>query len=147
MFLVLSDLAVLTRKELTIDTTTPNVLTSGVQGSWVTISGSNSTAFLTSGATALAWPVFNESKRDQTAGAWAPDVLNTGKVTILTGKYFARTSVYSGSPAVGQPLDCMAGGLIQGASGTATNVGFCIKAPYSYNYLGYTFNVIDIYVI
>ena len=146
MFLVLSDLALLTRKDLLIDPSA-SVIASGLQGSWVTISGTGN-AFLTQTATSLAWPVFNESQRDQTVGKWAPDVLNTLKVTILTGKYFARTTVFTGSPVVGAPLDVSTNGnLVQSGSVNASNVAYCIKAPSSISYLGNTVSAMDIFVI
>lgn len=145
MFLVLSDLALVTRKDLSIDSTT-SILASGLQGTWVTISGTGN-AFLPNGATALAWPVFNESQRDQTVGKWAPDVLNTKKVTILAGKYFARTTVFTGSPLINQALDVNSAGQLAAAAASVTNVAYCIKAPYAFTYLGLAVTAMDIYVL
>jgi hypothetical protein len=146
MFLVLSDLALLTRKDLTIDVSA-SIIASGIQGSWVTLSGTG-TAFLTQIATPLAWPVFNESQRDQTVGKWAPDVLNTKQATVLSGKYFARTTKFTGTPVVGAPLDVSTNGaLVSSGSVNANNVAFCIKAPYAYTYLGNSVTAMDIYVI
>jgi hypothetical protein len=142
MFLVLSDLALLTRKEISIDATT-GILASGLQGTWVTVSGTGN-AFLPNGATKLAWPVFNESQRDQTVGKWAPDVLNTKKVTVLAGSFFARTTVFTGSPLITQSLDVNASGQL--AAGTTAPVAYCVKAPYAYTYLGNSVTAMDIYV-
>ena len=147
MFQILSDLSLLTRKELTLSTAAPDVLNSGITGSWVTID-TDGTARLTGvSPTELAWPVFNESKRDGTVG-WTPDVTNSSLVTILAGKFFARTDRYTGVSVVG-PLKTTSRGLLTPAvEGTTTDVvAYCVKAPYSTTYLGNTFTVIDIYVL
>lgn len=145
MYLVLSDLALLVRKDLTIDASA-SILASGLQGSWVTISGTG-TAFFPNGNTILAWPVFNESQRDQTVGKWAPDVLNTKKVTVLVGPHFARTTVFTGSPLIGQSLDVNSSGQLAAAAPTYTNVAYCVKAPYAYTYLGNSVTAMDIFVL
>ena len=142
MFLVLTDLALLTRRDLTIDSTT-SILASGLQGTWVTVSGTGN-AFIPNQATKLAWPIFNESQRDQTVGKWAPDVLNTSRVTILAGKYFARTTVYTGSPLIGQSLDVNSSGQL--VAGATAPVAYCVKPPYAYTYLGNSVTAMDIYV-
>ena len=147
MFLVLSDLSLVTRKDLALDSTYGIlVTTSGVQGTWVTLT-SNSQAALPTGPTKLAWPIFNESRRDQILGSFAPDVGKTGRVTILAGKYFARTTVYTGSVTVGQYLEVTStGALASGVGATATAVAMCTVAPRAYTYLGNSVNAMDIYV-
>lgn len=147
MFNILSDLSLLLRKEVDCSDSLNDVLASGVSGTWITLDSSGY-GVRTSGAVEMAWPVFNESKRDQTAGGWTPDVLNSKKVTVVAGKYFARTDQYSGVAAVG-PLKTGSNGLLVNAvEGSATNVvAYCVKAPYSYNYLGNTLTCIDIYVL
>jgi hypothetical protein len=147
MFQILSDLSLLLRKELTLSTAAPDIVGSGLSGSWVTLD-TDGTARLTGVVpTELAWPVFNESKRDGTVG-WTPDVTNASIVTIIAGKFFARTDRYTGVSTVG-PLKTAAGGLLQPAvEGTVTDVvAYCVKAPYSTTYLGRTLTVIDIYVL
>lgn len=148
MFLIKSDLSLLLRKDLDVSDTSNDVLASGVSGTWVTISGSTPYAKRTAGATELAWPVFNESKRDQTAGGWTPDVTNSKKVTVLAGKYFATTDQYTSVTAIGPLVTGANGKLVAGSESSSTNVvAYCVKAPYSYNYLGNSLTVIDIYVL
>jgi len=141
MFTVLTDLSLITRRELSIDAT-GTILTSGLQGYWVSI-GSNG-AVAPPSATKLAWPIFNESKRDQTVGQWAPDVVKTSKVTILAGKYFARTTVFGGSPTVNASLDVNAIGQL--VAGSTAPVAYCTVAPRNIDYLGTTVSAMDIYV-
>ena len=148
MFNILSDLSLLTRKELDVDDASNDVLASGIAGTWVTL-GANSKAIRTQGtSTELAWPVFNESKRDGTVLGWTPDVTNSKKVTVLCGKYWARTDQYTSVTTVG-PLKTGANGkLVAAVEGTTTNVvAYCVKAPYSFTYLGNALTVIDIYVL
>ena len=140
MFTVLSDLSLITRKDLTISAAT--ILASGLQGLWVTTDATG--AIFPTTATKLAWPIFNESKRDQTTGAFAPDVAKTNKVTILAGKYWARTTVFTGSPTIGQALGVNTVGQL--AAGTSAPVAYCVVPPRSLDYLGTTVSAMDIYV-
>jgi hypothetical protein len=144
MFTVLTDLSLITRRDLAIDPSS-GILVSGLQGLWVTWNGTG--AAYPAAATKFAWPVFNESKRDQTTGQWAPDVLKTTKVTVLAGKYWARTTVFTGSPTVGQYLEVNAAGQLAAGSASSTNVALCMVAPRSIDYLGTTVSAMDIYVI
>jgi len=150
MFKILTDLSLLLRKEVDVANSLNDVLLSGITGSWVTFDASNAGYMKrTTGATELAWPVFNESSRAGTVG-WTPDVTNSKKVTILAGKFFATTDQYSGtSPAVGDPLITAAlGKLAKGTESSSTNVvAYCVKAPYTLVHLGTTYTVIDIYVL
>ena len=142
MFTVLSDLSLLERKELDIELA-GSAYVSGIQGLWVTLSGGY--AVPTSTAVRMAWPIWNESYRNQTVGTFTPDVTNTRKVTVLSGKYFARTSVYSGTPSEAAALDVSATGGLE--SGSTAPVAYVTKAEASFDYLGNTMNVIEIYVI
>lgn len=149
MFKILSDLSLILRKDLPVADVGNSVLASGVQGSWVTYVGSN--VELTTSATRLAWPVFNESNRDGTVG-WTPDVTNSLGVTVLAGKWWAQTDQYTGTtPVVGNALSTTTGGklTITGGTGTvdATSVAFCSKAPVSISYFSRTVTVIEIYAI
>lgn len=141
MFTVLTDLSLLVRRDLSIDAASP-ILISGLQGYWVTL-GANGAA-QPAAATKLAWPVFNESQRDQAVGKWAPDVVKTSKVTILVGKYFARTTVFSGNPTVGAAMDVNNAGQL--VAGSTAPVAYCVVAPRNVDYLGNTVSAIDIYV-
>lgn len=150
MFQILSDLSLLLRRELPVDTTSPesnHVLTSGLSGVWVTLDASGY-AKRTQTAVEMAWPVFNESARDGSVNAFTPDVTNSKKVTVLAGKFFARTDQYTSVTAVG-PLKTGANGkLVAATEGTDTNVvAYCVKAPYSTTYLGRSVTVIDVYVL
>lgn len=140
MFTVLTDLSLIVRKELTISAAT--ILVSGLQGLWVTTDATG--AIFPTTATKLAWPVFNESQRDQTVGAFSPDVAKTNKVTVLAGKYWARTTVFTGSPTIGQALDVNTSGQL--AAGTTAPVAYVVVPPRSIDYLGNTVSAMDIYV-
>jgi len=148
MFNILSDLSLLTRRELPVDDSLNDVLASGVSGVWVTLATGGYAHRTSSGSTVgPAWPVFNDSARDQSVLGWTPDVKNSKKVTILAGKYFARTDQYTSITTVGQALTTGANGkLVAGTVGTDNIVGYCVTAPYSYVYLGNTLTVIDIFV-
>lgn len=141
MFKIISDLSLLLRKDLDVSDASNDVLASGVSGTWVTYNG----AYLkrTTAATKLAWPVWNESNRNGTVG-WTPDVMNSKKVSVLVGKYFATTDQFSGSPTVGASLDVAANGVL--AAGSTAPVAYCTKAPYNVSYFGRTVSCIDIYV-
>lgn len=91
------------------DITTPSttVLTSGYQGQWI-VPGLSYSAYPSSGA-AGAFQIWTEGKRDGTAG-FTPDTANTGKLTVLYGKYRARTDRYNGSPTIGTKLTVNADG-------------------------------------
>lgn len=145
MFSILSDLSLLLRKDLAVSAT-GDLLASGVSGTWVTLD-TDGTAVRTSSAVELAWPVWNESNRDGSVG-YTPDVNNSKKVTVLAGKFFARTDEYTGVSAVG-PLKTGANGkLVAATEGVSTNVvAYCVKAPYTTSYLGRSVTVIDIYVL
>jgi hypothetical protein len=147
MFKIFSDISLVLRKELTLSQSgAGQVLSSGVQGSWVTLNASNE-ATLTQAATGLAWPIWNESYRTGLVG-WTPDVVNTKKVTVIVGKVFATTDQYLSTPSLGDPLKTGAGGKLATATlGTDHIVAFCVKAPYSLTYLGTTYTVIDIQTV
>ena len=147
MFSILSDLSLLLRREFPVDDSLNDVLASGVSGVWVTLA-SGGYAKRTQTATGLAWPVFNDSARDQSVLGWTPDVTNSKKITTLAGKYVARTDQYTSVTTVGQALKTGANGkLVTGTAGSDPIVAYCVKAPYTTNYLGNTLTVIDIYVI
>lgn len=141
MFTVLSDLSLIGRRELTISAAT--ILASGLQGLWVTVDATG--AIFPTAATELAWPIFNESQRDQTVGKFSPDVALTNKVTVLFGKYFARTSVFASSPTIGQALDVNTSGQL--AAGTTHPVAYVVVPPRNLDYLGNTVSCMDIYVV
>ena len=146
MFTVLSDLSLIGRRDISIGTTIAgaDITLSGIQGMWVSLDAADSAA-MPAAATKLAWPVFNESQRDQTKGKWTPDVTLTKKVTILFGKYFARTSIFTGSPTIGATLDVNGGGQL--VSGSSAPVAYCVVPPRNIDYLGTTVSAMDIFVI
>jgi hypothetical protein len=148
MFTVLSDLSLIGRRDVTMSTAAAGtaIQTSGLQGTWVTLDGADSAAFpLAASTNQIAWPIFNESKRDQTVGAFAPDVALTSKVTILFGKYYARTTVFTGAPTIGQALDVNTAGVL--VAGTTNPVAYCVVPPRNIDYLGKTVSAMDIFVI
>jgi hypothetical protein len=147
MFSILSDLSLLLRRELDVDDSLNDVLASGVSGVWVTLNSSAKAARTQSVGAGPAWPVFNDSARDQSVLGWTSDVKNSKKVTILAGKYIARTDQYTSITTVGQALTTGANGkLVAGTEGSHNIVGYCVKAPYAYTYLGNSLTVIDVFI-
>jgi hypothetical protein len=148
MFQIFSDLTQALRKEFTLAVTgAGQVLSSGVTGSWVTLDGSGN-ATLTQAATGLAWPIWNESYRNQTLGAFTPDVVNSKRISVIVGKIFATTDQYISTPSRGDALKTGAGGKL--ASGSAADdpiVAYCVKPQYQVTYFGQTLNVIDIQTV
>jgi hypothetical protein len=149
MFNIFSDLTMVLRKEFNLAVTgAGQVLSSGVLGSWVTLDSSGN-AYLTTGATGLAYPVWNESYRDGTIGAFTPDVVNSKRITVICGKIFATTDQFTGTPSRGDPLCTAAGGVLGTNSSLSTQatVAYCVKPSYTLTYFGKTLHVIDIQVI
>ena len=144
MFQITSDLSLLLRREQPIGNIGNDVLVSGVSGVWVTLD-SNGNAIRTQTNTQLAWPVFNSSSYDGTI-LWTPDVTNALLVTTLSGNFYARTDQFYGSPVTASPLKTGTNGQLTTGTENGLNVAYCVKAPYTYNYLGKNFTVIDIYV-
>jgi hypothetical protein len=151
MFNILSDLTMVLRREFNVAVTgAGQILSSGVLGSWVTLDGSGN-ATLTSAATALAYPVWNESYRDGTVGAFTPDVVNSKRVTVIIGKIFATTDQFSNTTPIsrGDALMTASGGILvkNTAIGTYPTVAICVKPTYTTTYFGKTLNVIDIQIV
>lgn len=152
MYEVISDLKLLDRFDLTIDTDY-SITVSGYQGSWVTLDGTSGKAKLTSTAMAsggdpLSWPVWNEENRDGTQG-YTPDVGETGKITVISGPHRAITDRYDHGTtfSVGDVLVATVGTDVGGTNSygqldkyTGTNnaviKAVVIKAPYSYKPVG-----------
>jgi hypothetical protein len=147
MFSILSDLSLVLRREFPVDDSLNDVLASGVAGVWVTLgTGGYAKRTQTVGA-GPAWPVFNDSARDQSVLGWTPDVKNSKKISVLCGNYYARTDQYTSITSVGQALTVGANGkLVAGTEGTHAIFGYCVKAPYTYSYLGNSLTVIDVYI-
>ncbi len=147
MFNPISDLSQVLRKEWPIEPAGSFILMSGVSGSWVTID-SNGNAELTTTSTQLAWPIWNESSRDGSLGAFTPDVLTSKRVSVIVGKIFATTDQYTGNPVRGNILKTGAlGKLAVATQGTDPAVAMCVNPPYQISYFGTTINVIDIQVL
>lgn len=148
MFKIFSDLSMALRKEFDLAVVgAGQVLSSGVNGSWVTLDSSGN-AVLTQTATGLAWPIFNESYRDLTIGSFTPDVVNAKRISVIVGKIFATTDQYISTPSRGDALKTGAGGKL--ATGSAADdpiVAYCVKPQYSITYYGNTINVIDIQTV
>jgi len=143
MFKILSDLSLVLRRELPIDTASNSyhVLTSGISGVWVTLDSSGYAVRTSTSGNQLSWPIFNDSLRTGAVG-WTPDVTTTNKVTVLMGNFVAATDQYTGVSAVGTMLTAGANGkLVAGTVGTDQIVGMVSKAPYTDAFTGLT--VID----
>jgi hypothetical protein len=83
------------------------ILASGYQGQWIVPAATYFT-YPTSGQ-AGAFQIWTEGMRDGTIG-FTPDVTNTGKLTVLYGKYRARTDRFNGAPTYGDKLTVNADG-------------------------------------
>jgi hypothetical protein len=139
MLKIMSDLNQIQRFDFAAPSTT--VLTSGFQGQWVAL-GASQVSYPTSGQGGV-FQIWTEGNRDGTNG-FTPDTANTGKLTLLYGKYRARTDRFNGTLAdysigtaltVGADGDLTpatyvtATGLTAGTSVSATAdkiVGYCI---------------------
>ncbi|MCK5613638.1 hypothetical protein KAR91_67860 [Candidatus Pacearchaeota archaeon] len=142
MLRMLTSLNLVSRYDITA---TAGLLASGVTGSWVSKLGDNIDLPGTQGDQAqLVW---TESNRDGTVG-WTPDVTNTGKLTVLTGKTVrALTDQFSGTPAVGDAFVAGVNGkLYVNNSAADTNlsvVAYCTKASHVIEHLGRNHTVIE----
>lgn len=146
MFKIFSDLTTVVRKSFPLEPSNSYVLVSGVTGTWVTLNASGQ-AIITTGKTGLAWPIWNESYRDGTLGAFTPDVVNTKTVSVVVGKIFATTDRYTGSPSLGAALTTANNGLLAAAGAGDPIVAYCVKPQYSTTYFSQTLNVIDIQIV
>jgi hypothetical protein len=110
MIRVLSDLKLVQRIDFDA---TDGLLASGYQGSWVTWDNTAQKVDLTTGATLLAWPIFNENELgNATGGKFSPDVEELKKVTVLYGKFRGLTDQYTGNVTTGNGADTGAGGVL-----------------------------------
>ncbi|MCA9313769.1 hypothetical protein KDA08_05670 [Candidatus Saccharibacteria bacterium] len=75
-------------------TGTGTLIASGYQGQWL-VPGSTYAIFPTSGQ-AGAFQIWTEGNRDGTVG-FTPDTAHTAKLTVLSGKYRARTNRFVGA--------------------------------------------------
>ena len=120
MYQIISDIKMLDRFDL--DVTDTPVLTSGFQGSWVSID-SNDQAFLINTWAAgdqIAYVVWTEENHDGTQG-FTPDTGQTNKVTVVSGPHRAITDKYDHTADSGLPtLGCL---LIPGAGQAAASIG------------------------
>lgn len=141
MLVLLSDL--ITAERVDVDENGEASI-SGYQGSWVMLDTSANLK-LTDGPTALAWPIWNESAvLGETSAGFAPDVAETGKLTVLKGLHRALTNQYTGSPAIGDKLYTTDPGVLKVAPDNDTNsVAVCTAAPASVIYRGTTFTCIE----
>ena len=150
MFKITSDLTMVLRKEFAVAITGPGQpLASGVTGSWVTLDSSGN-ATLTTAATGLAWPIWNESYRDGSIGSFTPDVVNAKRVSVIVGKIFATTDQFTNSPSIskGDALTTGASGkLVKATIGTDPIVAFCVKPSYTVEYFGVSRSAIDIQTV
>ena len=132
---------------LTLDTridvkATAGLLASGVIGTWAklttpAVANNVPTADLPT-AGGHAFPIWSESYRDHTAGKWSPDVMATGQLTLIYGKYRAVTDQVNASylPAIGDVLYVGADGkLTTNSTGKAIVVAYCTKAAHTATYL------------
>ena len=136
-----------------IDYTFPSNSTSGFQGCWVTDTATVGSVALTTTTVGGAFQIWTEggNRTTETAGSWSPDVGGTGKITVLNGRYRARTNKYTevaaagGSLAVGDPLKTWSGGeLAKATLGTDYIVGHVKRVGYSWTFgTGQTATVID----
>lgn len=113
MLKLLTDLTAVHRMDFATGTGT--LITSGYQGQWL-VPGDSTATFPSSGQ-AGAFQIWTEGNRDGTAG-FTPDATNTGKLTVLYGKYRARTDRFNGGLGqydIGTKLSIGADGDLQPA--------------------------------
>lgn len=150
MFKIYSDLTQVLRKEYNVAVTgAGQVLSSGVTGSYVTLD-SDGNAILTSTATGLAWPIWNESYRSGALGSFTPDVVNSKRVSVIVGKIFATTDQFTGETiSRGDALTTGAGGKLIKATLSSHDpiVAYCVKPSYEVVYFTQTVNAIDIQTV
>ena len=150
MYQILTDIKMLDRFDLEAE----EVVTSGYQGSWVTISGGKAVLSSAANGEKLAYPVWTEEYRDGTQG-FSPDTAQTSKVTCVSGKHRAYTDRFdhTSKPDVGDYLYAGVGTTAvigsDDATGSAINgmlmknsngidsdgvlpVAVCKKAPFLY---------------
>jgi len=146
MLKLLSDLIMAERLDLPHDGVA-NL--SGYQGSWVTLDA-NSACTLTSGATGLAYPIWNESAtKDESTQGFTSDVGETGKLTVLTGHHKAYTNQYdleNPPTAVGDSLIAGAIGVLRKAIGNDAAgdiIAVCTDLAVSVEYRGETYTCIQ----
>jgi hypothetical protein len=91
------------------------VLANAKTGTWVALDANGV------GQPALggpAFPIFTESNRDGTVG-FTGDVSVTKNVTILYGKFEARTDQFTGTPALNDKLYVLTNGTLANATGAS----------------------------
>ena len=140
MLELLSDL----NKINTIEADQSNVMSTAVQGTFVSPDGNDPAA-----KTEWACAIWNESTA---ANTWSPDVTATGNVTLLLGGYRCKTDqIEDATYAPGQPLTVGADGKLEAGDPSATDVivAYALGAKEaSYSYRGTTYSyVVPIYVI
>jgi hypothetical protein len=141
----LSDINLDTRIEATASAW---VLASGVTGTFVKFSSTSTETKIDKPAAGdFAVPVWSESNRDLTAG-WSPDVMATGNLTVIYGKFRGTTDQFSGTPAVGAPLYVDANGkLCDTSTGNAVRLAICTKAAFTTTYLSKQFSAIEFVLV
>lgn len=141
----MSDLTMVQR----IDFTTPSetIITSGYQGQWLVPGNPNAIYPSTSGM-AGAFQIWTEGNRNGTAG-FTPDATNNDKLTVLYGKYRARTDRFNGPLSnydIGTKLTINTDGDLEPVSGSAYVYAICIgegtMTYFSHN-SGSAFNYIE----
>lgn len=144
MLQILSSLTLGSRFDLTASAW---ILASGVTGTFVEMSGADA---IKPTAGNLAFPIWSESNRDQTAG-FSPDIAATGKVTLFYGKLKGVTDQFvttGAAPTVGCKLYVDANGKLTTVSaGNAMVVAICTKAAASVKYLGQVYSAIEFVLV
>ena len=142
MLKTLSDLKLTNRMDFEA---AAGVIASGVTGTFVTLDSSQ-VLQLPSGATKLAWPVWNESYRDGSVGKWSPDVTETGKLTVIDGYLRAITDQVTGYAglAVGDLLTVDTSGNLAVTTDGTEDIAVVMRKIDSMTYLGTAFtNLIE----
>jgi len=114
MLKIMSDLTKLERFDLVASAAFQST---GKQGQWVQ-PGASTVAYPSAGAQGACFQIWTEGNRNGSAG-FTPDVAHTDKVTVLYGKYKARTDQFVGALSsydVGTPLTVDTAGLLKPAT-------------------------------
>jgi len=139
MLQLLSDLILADRVDFEDDGSTS---VSGYQGSWVTFD-SNHQLQLTDASKTHAWPVWNE--QSGAGPGYAPDVVESKKISVLTGHHRANTDQYGGTISLDDRLVTASTGILRasGNAGDGKVIAVCTRAARSVTIKGTAYTMIE----
>ncbi|HNW88157.1 MAG TPA: hypothetical protein PKN48_00710 [Bacteroidales bacterium] len=141
MLRILTNLNLLNRQDFLA---TAGLIASGYTGTWVSKIAADYIDLPGTAGDSCIGTVWTESNRDGTVG-WTPDVSDTGKLTVVFGRFRALTDQFTATPAIGEALKVGTDGKLATATlgGTDRVVGYCTKASHTIEHLGRNHTVIE----